>query len=203
MTGMGRTGRWFAIEHWGLEPDLMILGKGMSGGYFPLSAMVVREEFVERLKEAGGGFVHGHTFSHHPVACAVGLATLRFIKERKLVEQCANRGVYLLKRLGELKSFPFVGDVRGKGLMTAIEFVKDRETKEPFPRTVKFTERVIDLAFAQGLALYPSTGFVDGTNGDGVMIGPPFIIEEPQIDEVIEILKTTFSKLEKEGSSRA
>jgi len=98
--------------------------------------------------------------------------------------------------LEELKGFPFVGDVRGKGLMTAIEFVKDQKTKEPFPRAAKFTERVIDQAFDNGLVLYPGTGFVDGVNGDMVMVGPPLIIEETQIDEVIDILKTTFSEME-------
>lgn len=198
MTGMGRTGKWFAVEHWGIVPDLMVLGKGMSGGYFPLSAMITRGEFVERLKEKTGGFVHGHTFSHHPVACAVGLAVLRFIEERRLIEQCSQKGDYLLRRLEELKTFPFVGDVRGKGLMTAIEFVRDQKTKEPFPRTERWTERVIDLAFENGLVLYPGTGFVDGVNGDMVMVGPPLIIEESQIDEIIEILKKTFSHLAKE-----
>jgi adenosylmethionine-8-amino-7-oxononanoate aminotransferase len=197
MTGMGRTGRWFAVEHWGVSPDIMVLGKGMSGGYFPLSAMITRGEFVDRLKEKTGGFVHGHTYSHHPVACAVGLAVLEHIKKNQLVEQCASRGEYLLKRLEELKAFPFVGDVRGKGLMTAIEFVKDQKTKEPFLRTKKFTERVIDLAFENGLVLYPGTGFVDGVNGDMVMVGPPLIIEEGQIDEIIDILKKTFSQMEK------
>ncbi|OGP73540.1 MAG: hypothetical protein A2V86_04690 [Deltaproteobacteria bacterium RBG_16_49_23] len=195
MTGMGRTGRWFAVEHWNIIPDIMVLGKGMSGGYFPLSAMITRSEFIERLKERAGGFVHGHTFSHHPVGCAVGLAVLRFIEEKRLIEQCHKNGDYLLKRLGELKAFPFVGDVRGKGLMAAVEFVKDQKTKEPFPRTERFTERVIDSAFENGLVLYPGTGFVDGVNGDMVMVGPPLIIEENQIDEIIEILKKTFNKL--------
>jgi adenosylmethionine-8-amino-7-oxononanoate aminotransferase len=195
MTGMGRTGRWFATDHWGVTPDLMVLGKGMSSGYFPLSAMITRSEFVDRLKEKTGGFVHGHTFSHHPVACAVGLAVLEYMKKNRLVEKCADRGEYLLNRLRELKTFPFVGDVRGKGLMTAIEFVKDQETKEPFPRTAKFTERVRDLAFENGLVLYSGTGFVDGVNGDMVMVGPPLIIEEYQIDEIIDILKKTFSKI--------
>ena len=196
MTGMGRTGRWFAVEHWGVSPDIMVLGKGMSGGYFPLSAMITKTEMVDLLKEQTGGFVHGHTFSHHPVACAVGLAALQFIEERKLVEQCKRRGEYLLKKLEGLKAFPFVGDVRGKGLMTAIEFVKDQKTKEPFPRGEKFTERVVDLAFENGLVLYPGTGFVDGVNGDMVMVGPPLIIEEAQIDEIIDILKKTFSQME-------
>jgi 4-aminobutyrate aminotransferase-like enzyme len=119
------------------------------------------------------------------------------MREKKLVEQCARRGEYLLKGLEKLKAFPFVGDVRGKGLMTAIEFVKDQKTKEPFPRTNKFTERVIDLAFENGLVLYPGTGFVDGVNGDTVMVGPPLIIEEAQIDEIIDILEKTFSKMER------
>jgi hypothetical protein len=199
MAGMGRTGRWFAVEHWNMIPDIMVLGKGMSGGYFPLSAMITRSEFVERLKERTGGFVHGHTFSHHPVACAVGLAVLRFIEKRRLIEQCSGKGDYLLKRLEELKAFPFIGDVRGKGMMTAIEFVRDQKTKGPFPRSDRFTERVIDLAFENGLVLYPGSGFVDGINGDMVMIGPPLIIEEDQIDEIIEILKTTFSVMSESG----
>jgi adenosylmethionine-8-amino-7-oxononanoate aminotransferase len=189
MTGMGRTGRWFAVDHWAVSPDIMVLGKGMSGGYFPLSAMITRREFVDRLKEKTGGFVHGHTFSHHPVACAVGFEVLQYMKEYQLVERSSSRGAYLLKRLEELRVFPFVGDVRGKGLMAAIEFVKNQKTKEPFPRGAKFTERVIDLAFDNGLVLYPGTGFVDGVNGDMVMLGPPLTIEENQIDEIIEILK--------------
>jgi len=195
MTGMGRTGRWFAVEHWDVLPDIMVLGKGMSGGYFPLSAMITRGEFVDRLKEKTGGFVHGHTFSHHPVACAVGLAVLRFIQRQDLLQNCQKQGDYLIKRLEGFKDFPFVGDVRGKGLMTAIEFVKDQKTKEPFPRSAKFTEKVIDLAFENGLVLYPGTGFVDGVNGDMVMVGPPLIIQESQIDEIIEILKKTFSQM--------
>jgi adenosylmethionine-8-amino-7-oxononanoate aminotransferase len=196
MTGMGRTGRWFAVDHWAVSPDIMVLGKGMSGGYFPLSAMITRREFVDRLKEKTGGFVHGHTFSHHPVACAVGFEVLQYMKEYQLVERSSSRGAYLLKRLEELRVFPFVGDVRGKGLMAAIEFVKNQKTKEPFPRGAKFTERVIDLAFENGLVLYPGTGFVDGVNGDMVMVGPPLTIEENQIDEIIDILKKTFSKME-------
>jgi adenosylmethionine-8-amino-7-oxononanoate aminotransferase len=197
MTGMGRTGKWFAVEHWSINPDILVMGKGMSGGYFPLSAVISRKEVADRLKEKGGGFVHGHTFSHHPVACAVGLAVIRYIQRNTLVRQCQERGAYLLKKLHELKSFPFVGDVRGKGLMTAIEFVQDQQTKEPFPPAAKFTEKVIDLAFQNGLVMYPGTGFVDGERGDMVMVGPPFIIEEKQIDELIQILKATFSQMER------
>ena len=199
MAGMGRTGKWFAAEHWGLNPDILVLGKGMSSGYFPLSAAVTRQEVAERLKEKGGGFIHGHTFSHHPVACAVGLAVLRLIQRNHLVDQCRDRGIYLMKKLEELKaSSPIVGDVRGKGLMTAIEFVKDKKSKEPFPRSVKVTEKILDGAFENGLVLYPGTGFVDGVSGDMVMVGPPFIVEEKEIDEIIQILKTAIGKVERE-----
>ncbi|MGQ9509434.1 MAG: aminotransferase family protein [Thermodesulfobacteriota bacterium] len=196
MSGMGRTGKWFAVDHWNISPDILVIGKGMSGGYFPLSAMVTKKELVDSLKEKGTGFVHGHTFSHHPVACAVGLEVLRFIEGNGLVEKCAKKGRYLLERLEKLKAFPFVGDIRGKGLMTAIEFVKNQKTKEPFPRKDRFTEKVVDLAFEKGLVLYPGTGFVDGVNGDMVMMGPPLIIEKHEIDELIEILKKTFETLE-------
>jgi adenosylmethionine-8-amino-7-oxononanoate aminotransferase len=198
MAGMGRTGKWFAVEHWGVTPDILVMGKGTSGGYFPLSAMATRPEFVDRLKEGSGGFVHGHTFSHHPVACAVGLAVLGYLQREHLIQRAEERGIYLLKKLEELKAFPIVGDVRGKGLLTAIEFVKNQKTKEPFPRSLKVAEKVIDLAFRNGLVLYPGTGFVDGVNGDLVMVGPPLIIEESQIDELIEILKRTFSQVEEE-----
>lgn len=197
MSGMGRTGEWFAIDHWSVSPDVMAIGKGMGGGYFPLSAMVTRGQWVERLREKAGGFVHGHTFSHHPVAGAAGMAVLQFIQRRNLIEQSRERGSYLLKRLEALKSFHFVGDVRGKGLMTAIEFVKDPETKEPFPRTDRFSERIIELAFENGLVLYSGTGFVDGVNGDMVMIGPPMIIEENEIDEMISILEKVFVQIER------
>jgi len=196
MTGFGRTGKWFAVNHWDVVPDIMVLGKGMGGGYFPISAMVARGECVDLLKDKTGGFVHGHTYSHHPVACAVGLSVLRLIKENHLVERSEERGAYLLRRLEELKSFSFVGDVRGRGLMAAIEFVKNQETKEPFPRAERFTEKVMEMTFERGLILYSGTGFVDGINGDMVMFGPPFVIEESQIDEMIDILKGTFESLQ-------
>ena len=199
MTGMGRTGRWFAVDHWKVNPDILVTGKGMSGGYYPLSAVITRKEIAEQLREKGGGFIHGHTFSHHPVACAVGLAVIRYMQRNNLIERCRQRGAYLFKKLEELKTFPFIGDVRGQGLMAGIEFVRDRKTKEPFPRSAKLTEKVSELVFQNGLVLYPGIGFVDGVKGDMVMVGPPFIIEEKQIDELIHILKTTFSQMENMG----
>lgn len=200
MTGFGRTGKWFAINHWDVVPDIVAVGKGITGGYVPLAAMATKKEIVDVIKNGSGNFVHGHTFSHHAVTCAVGLAVLRYLKKYNLVEQSAKRGEYLLQKLNELKRFSFVGDVRGKGLMTAIEFVKEKETKVPFPRASHFAEKILEKAFKRGLVLYPSMGFVDGVNGDGVMVSPPFIIEEREIDEIINILLDVFEEVENERS---
>lgn len=196
MSGFGRTGKWFAINHWGIIPDIITMGKGISSGYIPLAAMATKKGIVDVIKEGSGNFVHGHTSSHHPVSCAVGLAVLKYLKKHNLVEQSAKRGNYLLQKLNELKKFSFVGDVRGKGLMRAIEFVKEKESKIPFPRAFHFTEKILEKAFKSGLILYPSIGFVDGVNGDGVMVAPPFIIEEKEIDEIINILQRVFVEVE-------
>jgi len=196
MSGFGRTGKWFAINHWDIIPDIITMGKGISSGYIPLAAMATKKEIVDVIKEGSGNFVHGHTSSHHPVSCAVGLAVLKYLKKYNLVEQSGKRGNYLLQKLNELREFSFVGDVRGKGLMTAIEFVKEKESKIPFPRTFHFTEKILEKAFERGLILYPSIGFVDGVNGDGVMVAPPFIIEEKEIDEIMNILQRVFAEVE-------
>ena len=195
MSGFGRTGKWFSINHWNVIPDIITIGKGISSGYIPLAAMATKKEIVDVIKKGSGNFVHGHTFSHHPVSCAVGLAVLRYLKKHNLVEQSAKRGKYLFQRLNELREFPFVGDVRGKGLMTAIEFVKDKENKVPFPRAFHFTEKILEESFEKGLILYPSKGFVDGVNGDAVMIAPPFVIEEKEIDEIVNILRAVFTEV--------
>jgi len=198
MTGFGRAGKWFAINHWDVIPDIITIGKGISSGYIPLAAMATKKEIVDVIKRGSGNFVHGHTFSHHPVSCAVGLAVLKYLKKYNFIEQSAKRGEYLLQKLNELREFSFVGDVRGKGLMTAIEFVKDKESKIPFPRAFHFTEKILEKAFDKGLILYPSMGFVNGINGDGVMVAPPFIIEEREIDEIVNILQTVFREVENE-----
>jgi len=198
MTGFGRAGKWFAINHWDVIPDIITIGKGISSGYIPLAAMATKKEIVDVIKRGSGNFVHGHTFSHHPVSCAVGLAVLKYLKKYNFIEQSAKRGEYLLQKLNELREFSFVGDVRGKGLMTAIEFVKDKESKIPFPRAFHFTEKILEKAFDKGLILYPSIGFVNGINGDGVMVAPPFIIEEREIDEIVNILQTVFREVENE-----
>jgi adenosylmethionine-8-amino-7-oxononanoate aminotransferase len=190
MAGFGRTGRWFAIDHFGVQPDVMTLGKGVTGGYFPLSVIAVRGADVETIRQAHGDFVHGGTFSHHAVGAAVALATLRYIEEHDLVTVAAARGAYLGQRLSEtLGEIPCVGDVRGLGMLWGVEFVTDRQTKAPFPPEFHFGRRVGDLAFERGVIFYPGSGSVDGVRGDHLLIAPPFVITEEEIDEVVSVLR--------------
>ena len=189
LTGMGRSGTWLAIEHDGVVPDMLLLGKGLSGGYAPLSALVARETLVTTLAEGSGAFTYGQTFSHTPLSAAAGLATLRYLKQHRLVARSAEMGVYLLERLQRLQVFPFVGDIRGKGLMAGIEFVEDRATKRPFPRSRRVAEAVGQAAMRNGLVLWVNVAHLDSGEGDIVVLGPPFIITRPQIDALVDRLE--------------
>jgi adenosylmethionine-8-amino-7-oxononanoate aminotransferase len=180
MTGFGRTGSWFGLDHWGVRPDLLVAGKGCSGGYWPLGLCVASGNVFEAVRSSSG-FVHGFTNSHHAVGAAVGRAVVRRLREEQLVERCRLQGELLLKELtAALGGHPLVGDVRGVGLMVGIELVRDRDSKEPFPRSERATERVLEAARERGLLLYSSTGCADGTNGDLLMAGPPFIISDEE-----------------------
>ena len=192
MCGMGRTGRWFASEHYGLEPDFMVLGKGLSGGYLPLSAAGCRQEHFEIIRDRTGNFAHGHTFSHHTVAAAAGLAVVEILEKENLVSQAHDRGAYLEKILRPLKDHPHVADVRGIGLMWAIEFVNDKRTLQPFPRVDKLTERLHDKLMDLGIITYKCTGFAGG-DGDGIMLGPPFIIKEEELDKVVNAIESALA----------
>jgi adenosylmethionine-8-amino-7-oxononanoate aminotransferase len=190
MAGLGRTGRWFAIEHFGVQPDMITMGKGVTGGYFPLSVTAVRGTDVERIRQVHGDFVHGGTFSHHAVGAAVGLAVLRYVQENDLVTASAVKGKMLGEKLvAALGGLSCVGDVRGIGLLWGVEFVADRVTKVPFPPAARFARRVADTAFDNGLIVYAGTGCADGMNGDLVLIAPPFIISEAEMDEVARLLR--------------
>ncbi|MBM4467327.1 MAG: aminotransferase class III-fold pyridoxal phosphate-dependent enzyme, partial [Chloroflexi bacterium] len=179
MTGFGRTGRWFAMQHWDVVPDVIVMAKGAAGGYFPLSITAVRGEWVEVIRKGHGDFVHGGTFSHHAVGAAAGLAVLRYLQKNDLVTASAVKGKALGEKLSAaLGDLPCVGDVRGMGLMWGVEFVADRATKAPFPQAARFARRVADAAFDKGLIVYPGTGCADGVAGDLVMVAPPFIITE-------------------------
>ena len=188
LCGAGRTGTWWAIEPYGVTPDIMTLGKGISGGYAALSAVATSERIVDPIARGSGSFLHAQTFSFHPVGCAAGLAAVRLIKQRKLVERCAQLGVVLQQRLAALKQLPHVGDVRGRGLLAGIEFVEDKDSRSPFPRAAKFAETFTEAAQDAGLVVWPNVGHADGVNGDLVMVAPPFIVTEQEIDEIVQRL---------------
>ncbi len=186
MTGFGRTGKWFGVDHWDVRPDIITAGKGASSGYWPLGLCVSSGDVARTVAEAG--FVHGFTYSHHAVGAAVGLAVLRRLVDADLIDVCRERGERLTAGLRDaLNGSPIVGDVRGLGLMVGVELVRDPETKEPFPRDARTTERVAAAAKESGLLLYPSTGCADGTKGDLVMLGPPFIVTDGEIDRIVEL----------------
>ena len=188
LTGAGRTGTWAAIEPFGVVPDLMTLGKGLGGGYAPISALVAPDRLVDRLAKGSGGLLHAQTYSHHPVLAAGALAAIRHLKSHRLIERCARMGGVLHRQLQALRGLPHVGDVRGRGLLAGVEFVADVDTRAPFPRAAGFAERLSAAALDEGLVLWPNVGQADGTNGDLVMIAPPFVISDEEIGELVQRL---------------
>lgn len=184
MTGFGRTGRWFGCDHWDVRPDIITAGKGASSGYWPFGFAACSGSVFQTISSRG--FTHGFTFSHSATGAAVGAAVLKRLKERDLVTESHKKGERLKRDLSAaFRDHPHVGDVRGLGLMLGVEFVADRATKGPWPRTESVTEKVIAAAKERGVLLYPSTGGVDGNLGDTVMLGPPFVITEDEMAEVV------------------
>jgi adenosylmethionine-8-amino-7-oxononanoate aminotransferase len=188
MTGFGRTGRWFAVEHWNVTPDILVTAKGASGGYFPLGLVLVKGEVVEGIHSGAGNFVHGFTYANGVMGAAVGLAVLRYLQAHDLIVVSAHMGDYLLQKLESLRSLPSVGDVRGLGLMAGVELVAHKDSRRPFPRSQRIAERVQAAAMARGVIIYSGTALADGADGDAVLLGPPFIVTETQIDEVVAVL---------------
>jgi adenosylmethionine-8-amino-7-oxononanoate aminotransferase len=185
MTGFGRTGKWFGMDHWDIRPDILSAGKGTTGGYVPFGFAAASGRVHETIT-AGPGFVHGFTWSHNALGAAAGLAVLGELKAG-LVDRSRELGAHVLDGLREdLGDAPTVGDVRGLGLMIGIELVRDRETNDPFPRSAAVAERILAAAREAGLLLYSSTGHVDGTNGDIVMLGPPFSISDEDASLLLE-----------------
>ncbi|MBC7189631.1 aminotransferase class III-fold pyridoxal phosphate-dependent enzyme [Candidatus Aerophobetes bacterium] len=199
ITGFGRTGEKFAINHWKITPDIIVTGKGISSGYAPVSATVVHEKIWQAFAKGSGKFPHGFTYTEHPLSCATALAVQRYIEKNNLIERCAKIGSVLLEKLSALKSFSIVGDVRGKGLLIGIEFVKDKEKKTPFPSEMRVQERIVEMCFKKGLVLVPGiTTNIKGMPGDQVQISPPYIIDEKIVDEMRDILEESIREVEKE-----
>lgn len=194
LTGAGRTGRWSACAHFGALPDLMTLGKGVTGGYAPLSALVASRRILDVIAKGYGSLAHAQTFSHSPLSCAAGLAVVRALQSRGLIERAARLGNTLQQRLKSLAALPAVGDVRGMGMLAGVEFVADKETRKPFPRALKMAESFTAIAQELGLIVWPNVGHADGAEGDLVMIAPPFIITEPEIEELVLLFKTALER---------
>lgn len=193
MSGMGRTGRNFAVDHWGVAPDILVTAKGLSSGYVPLGAVIMSKKIVEAISSGSGSFIHGFTYSSHPISLAAGRAVLNYIGEHNLVE-AADSGregtiAHTLKnKLAQLRSLPQVGEVRGVGLLWAVEFVADKASRDSFPVEMNFAGRVAQAAIERGLLLYPVQGCADGDSGDHVLIAPPAVISSDQVTWACEQL---------------
>jgi len=194
MTGFGRTGKPFAIEHWGVTPDLIACAKGISGGYAPLGAVIVKPEIVGEVRGRGKSFVIGHTAAANPLSCATGAAVLRFVLEHDLTANAAVVGAYLLDQLRALQGRqPMIGDVRGLGLLLGVEFVQDRPTKKPFPPAWGVSRRVGAATLERGLVSYPMTGTVDGALGDHLLYAPPLTLTPAHADELVAALDASLT----------
>lgn len=192
MTGFGRTGKLFAYEHWNLQPDIVALSKGMGSGYYPLGAVIAGNNLVESVLNSGG-FPHGHTYAGNPMACAVGLTVLDRILDDHLVENSAEMGKRLIEGMQSLaEKHPIIGEVRGRGLLTALEFVQDRTTRVPFANEHQVSNLVTQQAFARGLIIYPRKS-INGLAGDHVLISPPLIVNAEQISDILDRLNDTLS----------
>ena len=199
VTGFGRTGINFGIDHWGVVPDIMATGKGLSSGYTPIAATIAHEKIYDAIYEKSTSFVHGHTYGGNPLSCAVALAVQNYIERHDLVSQCARMGDLMLEKLTPLHDIPIVGDIRGKGLLTGIEFVADKEKRTPFDPEQKVTSMVVNLAFEKGVLVMPGApGLVDGVAGDHIAISPPFTITESEVLQIVDVLKETIEAISKQ-----
>ncbi|AZO23518.1 aspartate aminotransferase family protein [Mesorhizobium sp. M1E.F.Ca.ET.045.02.1.1] len=194
MCGSGRTGKFLGGDHWNCKPDIVALSKGLGSGYAPLGALAAPMRLVEPLL-AAGGFQHGHTYAGNPLACAAGLAVLGEMDRLDLIANAAAMGDVLIGELKELqKRFPFMADVRGKGLLLGVEMVADPETLRPIDPARKATQRLLDLAYARGLIIY-GRRVKGGVDGDNFMVAPPMIITREQIGEMIAIIGDSLAAL--------
>jgi adenosylmethionine-8-amino-7-oxononanoate aminotransferase len=194
MCGMGRTGSLHACSAEGVVPDLLIVAKGLGGGYQPIGAVLAHERIVAAFASGSGAFQHGHTYLGHPVACAAALAVQRVIERDRLLECVQRLGLGLRERLNAAFSdHPNVGDIRGRGLFQAIELVADRATREPFDPARRLHARIKAQAMALGLMVYPMGGTIDGARGDHVLIAPPFVATETDLDRIVDRLAAATS----------
>jgi adenosylmethionine-8-amino-7-oxononanoate aminotransferase len=189
MCGMGRTGTLFACEQDGVVPDIVCIAKGLGAGYQPVGAMICQREIYRAIEQGSGQFQHGHTYMGHPTACAAANAVLTRLLDDRVLARVQPLGEALDSALhSRLGEHPYVGDIRGRGLFRGVELVFDRADKTPFDPSRRLHAKVKQQAMANGLMCYPMGGTVDGRFGDHVLLAPPFIVDENQIDEIVDRL---------------
>jgi adenosylmethionine-8-amino-7-oxononanoate aminotransferase len=199
MTGYGRTGKFFAMEHYEVFPDMIALSKGISSGYTPLGALIVDQDVYDVISGSPGHtFIHGHTFAGNPLSAAVGLEVIRTIQSENLVPRVAELGEYFHHALKTLKKHPTVFDVRCKGLLAGVEFMMDRKNRKPHPAEANIGERLQRLCLDNGLYVYPGRVSSAAGGGDHILLAPPFTITKAQLDTIVEILDRSIAQLEME-----
>ena len=195
MCGMGRTGTLFACEQFNVAPDICAIAKGLGGGYQPIGAMLCTKNIHDAVMEGSGFFQHGHTYLGHPVACAAGLAVLERLVDDQVLDRVALAGSYLRQRLyDKLGKHPHVGDIRGVGLFCGVELIADRETKAPLSPEAKIAGKIKSAAFSEGLLCYPMGGTIDGKRGDHILLAPPFVVENLQLDACVNKLQIAIER---------
>jgi adenosylmethionine-8-amino-7-oxononanoate aminotransferase len=198
MTGCGRTGRNFAVEHWQVKPDILVTAKGVASGYAPLGAVIASKRVVDAIANGSGAFVHGLTYNAHPVALAAGRMVLRRVRSGLLVEAAEAKGIVMGAALKKLLSLGSVGNVRGIGLLWGVEFVADKKTKAPFPVARRFAEKVAVAARKLGVLVYPMQGCVNGDAGDHLLLAPPAIMESVEIKWAAQQIAAAIQEVESE-----
>ena len=195
MSGMGRTGKPFAARHWGIEPDMILVGKGVASGYAPLGAVLVSARVVAAFEHGSGAFMHGFTYQAHPLSTAAGNAVLNYLETHKLFDQVNTAGQNLRSALTPLLAHSNVGDVRGLGLLLGIEFVKDKTRREPFPREQNIAEKICQACLDENVLTYPTQGCVDGLRGDHILLAPPFTISPEECALIGRALQSAVAKV--------
>jgi adenosylmethionine-8-amino-7-oxononanoate aminotransferase len=195
MSGMGRTGKAFAVQHWDVQPDVILVGKGIASGYAPLGAVLVAAHVAEVFERGSGAFQHGFTYQAHPVATVAGNAVLDYIEAQHLFDRVTPASEILRGQLEALRSHSHVGEIRGLGLLIGVEFVKDKVTREPFAREENIAERIRQAALEENVLVYPLQGCVDGLRGDHVLLAPPFVVSAEESAIISRSLTTALGRI--------
>ena len=196
MCGSGRTGTFLSCEQDDIVPDIVTLGKGLGGGYQPIGATICTSEIYDAIARGSGALKHGQTYNAHPVVSAAALAVQRVIQDEQLLDRAAAAGNRLVERLGQrFGNHPNIGNIRGRGLLIALELVADRATKAPFDPALAMHQRAKAAAFAHGLMIYPSGGTVDGRTGDHILLAPPYNLSDDEIEMIVDLLGDTIEEI--------